>query len=72
MITGGGGGGCIRFENWEPTSDRVRLSRIRPLVRRLLRAQGGDDRGGTPGAVRRPPHQSQQQHLCDAHLGGEA
>lgn len=45
---------------------------IRPLVRRLLRADRGDDRGGAPRAVRRPPPRSQRQHLRDAHLGGEA
>lgn len=43
-----------------------------PVVRCLLRADGGDDCGGAPGAMRRPPHHSQQQHQRDAHLGGEA
>lgn len=63
---------CARLETWKATPDRVRLSPVRPLVRRVLRADGGDDRGGTPRAVRGPPHHSQRQHLRDAHLGGEA
>lgn len=66
--------GCVGVENWKTTSDRVCVCVCpdHPLVRRVLRADGGDDRGGTPGAVHRPPHHCHQQHLRDAHLGGEA